>query len=456
MNLRPALSAQRSGENQHGGISVSGAVEDKYPKYPDSLQISSEKELIPHSAFPRQASLGCSSAMVGHIYSSSSGFPPSVHYSPLARSCQSSSFISQSSNGVSFPTFESSGSGIPSSEFVYPKDNKDDINLSWSAETLQEFLNYSENVPVQNDQVGCSIDVIASDEQDKRTDWRDWADDLINVDEALNSNWSDIFVDVNPPNSKGKVIDPSADVPADVPVDVPVDVPANLLQICISSVSTGEKCPIASPVSAPTTKARMRWTPELHEAFVEAVNQLGGSEKATPKGVLRLMNAEGLTIYHVKSHLQKYRTARYKPDSSEGTSEKILTPIDDITSLDLKTSMGITEALKLQMEVQKRLHEQLEIQRKLQLQIEEQGRYLQKMFENQKKMDDERSTKGTSSSSSNPPEKLQSTVPIKELESIEQVNIDTIDERNEPSFDPDMPGPTKPAKRPRGEDEEGQ
>ncbi|EOA21610.1 hypothetical protein CARUB_v10002022mg [Capsella rubella] len=133
-----------------------------------------------------------------------------------------------------------------------------------------------------------------------------------------------------------------------------------------------------SSSSVATSKQCMRWTPELHEAFVEAVNQLGGSERTTPKAVLKLLNNHGLTIYHVKSHLQKYRTARYKPETSEVTGEpqeKKMTSMEDIKSLDMKTSVEFTQALRLQMEVQKRLHEQLEIQRTLQLHIEKQGRY---------------------------------------------------------------------------------
>nr|GMD45019.1 myb family transcription factor PHL7 isoform X1 [Ipomoea batatas] len=136
------------------------------------------------------------------------------------------------------------------------------------------------------------------------------------------------------------------------------------------------------------SKQRLRWSHELHERFVDAVAQLGGPDRATPKGVLRVMGVQGLTIYHVKSHLQKYRLAKYLPDaSSDGKKPDNKDSSDIISGLDDSSSgMQITEALKLQMEVQKRLHEQLEVQRQLQLRIEAQGKYLKKIIEEQQQL----------------------------------------------------------------------
>ncbi|KAJ4768023.1 Homeodomain-like superfamily protein [Rhynchospora pubera] len=63
--------------------------------------------------------------------------------------------------------------------------------------------------------------------------------------------------------------------------------------------------------------ARLRWTPDLHLAFVNAVERLGGQERATPKLVLQQMNVRGLSIAHVKSHLQMYRNKKLDDSGQE-------------------------------------------------------------------------------------------------------------------------------------------
>ncbi|GAV82999.1 Myb_DNA-binding domain-containing protein/Myb_CC_LHEQLE domain-containing protein [Cephalotus follicularis] len=333
---------------------------------------------------PRTSPFVPNSETVGHLYSSPLRFPSDMQVSLVSmheRNSRNSPFISQSlKDRVSLPPAGSSHTEVQSAALInHPEENKE---FSWSILPLQDLLDLPENASAQSAQFESSTGAVPSEDHAKSANWQEWADELISVDVALEPNWSELINDIDFTDPKPKELKPSS--------DILVQQPQNHQH---QHAHYGENLTAANPLATvPSTKPRMRWTQELHEAFVDAVNQLGGSERATPKGVLKKMNVEGLTIYHVKSHLQKYRTARYKPESSEGTSEKKLNPIEKMNSLDLSTdkSMGITEALRLQMEVQKRLHEQLEIQRNLQLRIEEQGRYLQMMFEKQRKLEDEK------------------------------------------------------------------
>ncbi|KAK1362080.1 Myb family transcription factor APL [Heracleum sosnowskyi] len=137
-------------------------------------------------------------------------------------------------------------------------------------------------------------------------------------------------------------------------------------------------------------KPRLKWNPELHQRFVHAVAQLGGAEKATPKALMRVMAIQGLTLYHLKSHLQKYRLGKSQEpqtcddnDQAEYEERQMTLPGREYSNGNqnqINESLQIAQALQMQMEVQRELHEQIEVQRHLQLRIEAQGKYLQSVL----------------------------------------------------------------------------
>ncbi|XP_051129112.1 protein PHR1-LIKE 3-like [Andrographis paniculata] len=132
-------------------------------------------------------------------------------------------------------------------------------------------------------------------------------------------------------------------------------------------------------------KPRLRWTADLHERFVDAVTQLGGASKATPKAIMRTMGVKGLTLFHLKSHLQKYRLGKQSGKelgeaSKDGSyimdSPRASNSSQNLQASELNEGYEVKEALRAQMEVQSKLHLQVEAEKHLQIRQDAERRYM--------------------------------------------------------------------------------
>ncbi|KAM6550634.1 hypothetical protein CsatB_000442 [Cannabis sativa] len=125
-------------------------------------------------------------------------------------------------------------------------------------------------------------------------------------------------------------------------------------------------------------KERLRWTQDLHDRFVNAVTKLGGPDRATPKGILKAMGVSGLTIYHVKSHLQKYRMANFIPESNNRGNKFEKKNISEMLPNFTATSAAqLNEALEMQKQVQSRLSHHLQ---SMKVKMEVQVKYMEKII----------------------------------------------------------------------------
>jgi len=93
-------------------------------------------------------------------------------------------------------------SEIHSTTFISQPHESEEI--TWGPDPFQDILGFPENISAQHDQVvenGCYI----NDDNVKRTDFGEWVDQLMSIDDSLHPNWSQLLGDDNVAEPKPKV-----------------------------------------------------------------------------------------------------------------------------------------------------------------------------------------------------------------------------------------------------------
>ncbi|CAL5440232.1 unnamed protein product [Camellia sinensis] len=303
-------------------------LEEKYPKLPNAQQVFMERELNTNSPSLHSSFLS-NSRVVGPMFSSTSGYFNDLYLSSIAPPEKNSRKSPFSTNaGASMPLAPCHSTMLQSVA--------SSKSYSLSTDSFADFFDYPVNTSSRKIQIGSSMNggcAMATEDLSKQNDWQDWVD-LINDDDSLNSDLNVIFVD-------------------------------NIVEdLELKQIIRNNSPKYSSRFQLHLRILLMLLTPHPEQVVVQP--------KCACVGHLRPLLKQSINLVAVRV-----------------SSEKKFTCIEEVASLDLKTGIELTEAIRLQMGVQKPLHEQSEIQRNnLQLRIEEQGRYLLIMFEKQCKASD--------------------------------------------------------------------
>ncbi|EXC35024.1 hypothetical protein L484_017725 [Morus notabilis] len=130
------------------------------------------------------------------------------------------------------------------------------------------------------------------------------------------------------------------------------------------SIFWSQKATTTATAAAMASSTPMEWRSTHNRSLHDEIGRV--TRGATPKSLLGVMGVKGITLYHLKSHLQKYRLGKYSIKEWTQVPKKGSSSSLDITTLGFlpcHQAEGyelIDEGLELQKEIQAKLNLKIE------------------------------------------------------------------------------------------------